>query len=158
MCRKHDELPSDAQRDLTVQPSVGYRNHIRLSAILAATCGVIAATLPWSIAGSTPVVVVKMLDVPPHFEPSTVTIKVGDTVEWDNVGQSVHHSTDDPQMAVERVDVASPAGTAAFDSGFMRPGETFTHTFTKPGIYKYVCAAHEADGMKGEIVVKGSNG
>lgn len=121
--------------------------------VLIASFGLIALTYPGTPAAEAPAIVIKMLDMPPRFEPSTVTIKVGDTVEWDNVGQSVHHSTDDLQMAIESNDVASPAGTVSFDSGFMRPGETFTHTFTKPGVYKYVCAAHEADGMKGKIVV-----
>ena len=101
-----------------------------------------------------PTVVVKMLDMPPSFDPKIVTIAVGATVEWRNVGNSVHHATDDHEMAISGGDVASPNGAAVFDSGFMRPGETFTHTFTKPGVYKYVCVAHEASGMTGEIVVK----
>ena len=41
-------------------------------------------------------VVIKMIDTPPSFQPSQVTIKVGDTVQWDNVGNSVHHATSDP--------------------------------------------------------------
>ncbi len=91
-----------------------------------------------------PPIIVKMLDMPPSFQPQSVTIKVGDTVEWQNVGNAVHHATDDHEMA---------KGASIFDSGFMRPGESFTHTFTQPGIYKYVCVAHEASGMTGEIIV-----
>jgi plastocyanin len=97
---------------------------------------------------------VKMRDMPPSFDPKTVTISVGTTVEWRNVGNSVHHATDDHEMAISGGDVASPGGAAVFDSGFLRPGETFTHTFTKAGVYKYVCVAHEASGMAGEVVVK----
>jgi plastocyanin len=103
---------------------------------------------------SDPAVVIRMIDTPPSFEPQNVSIRAGDTGEWKNAGSSVHHATDDHEMAISAADVASPNGAIAFDSGFMRPGETFTHKFTKPGIYKYVCVAHEASGMKGEIVVK----
>jgi plastocyanin len=41
-----------------------------------------------------------------------------------------------------------------FDSGFLQPGGTFTHTFTAAGTYKYVCVVHEPSGMMGQIVVK----
>ena len=99
-------------------------------------------------------VVVKMLDTPPSFEPAQVTIHVGDTVKWDNVGNSVHHATDDAGAAIKSNDVSRPAGAKPFDSGFIPPGASFTQTFTVPGTYKYVCAAHETSGMSGEIVVR----
>lgn len=99
-------------------------------------------------------IIIKMLDSPPSFQPATVKIKVGETVEWQNVGESAHHATDDQQMAIKSADVNRPDGAVAFDSGFLRPGETFTHTFNKAGVYKYVCAVHEAQGMIGEVVVE----
>lgn len=104
--------------------------------------------------GSEPAVVIKMLDMPPSFQPSMVTIKAGDTVEWENVGSSVHHATNDHDIAIKRDDVSNPDGELVFDSGFLQPGGTFMHTFTKPGIYKYVCVVHEPSGMIGEVVVK----
>jgi plastocyanin len=103
---------------------------------------------------SQPVVTIKMLDVPAAFEPGTVTIKVGDTVEWRNVGNEVHHATTDPSMAINGGDVGSPAGAETFDSGFLKPGATFSHTFNVAGTYKYACAVHETSGMIGKIVVK----
>ena len=99
-------------------------------------------------------VVIKMLDMPPSFVPAQVTIKAGDTVKWENVGNSVHHTTDDPAAAIKPGDVANPAGAKPFDSGFLPPGSSFTYTFTVPGTYKYVCAAHEMSGMSGEVVVR----
>ena len=128
--------------------------------IIAAIGALAVAGLPHSatVAADQPAVVVKMRDMPPSFDPSKVTIKVGDTVKWENTGNSVHHATDDHEMAIKGDDVATPTGAPAFDSGFMRPGETFTHTFTKPGTYKYVCVAHEASGMIGEVVVKAQSG
>jgi plastocyanin len=100
------------------------------------------------------VTVIKMLDMPVSFEPELVTIKAGDTVEWDNVGNEVHHATNDASIVIKAGDAESPKGAELFDSGFLRPGETFTHTFTVPGVYKYACVVHEAKGMVGEIVVK----
>ena len=99
-------------------------------------------------------IVIKMLDTPPSFTPAQVTIKAGDTVKWENVGSSVHHATDDPAAAIKPGDVANPAGAKPFDSGFLPPGSSFTYTFTVPGTYKYVCAAHEMSGMSGEVVVR----
>ena len=98
-------------------------------------------------------VVIKMLDMPPSFVPAQVTIKAGDTVKWENVGNSVHHTTDDPAAAIKPGDVANPAGAKPFDSGFLPPGSSYTYTFIVPGTYKYVCAAHETSGMSGEVVV-----
>jgi plastocyanin len=99
-------------------------------------------------------VVIKMLDTPPSFEPAQVRIHVGDTVKWENVGNSVHHATDDPAAAINPADVVKPAGAKSFDSGFIPPGASFTYTFTVPGTYKYVCAAHETSGMLGEVMVR----
>jgi plastocyanin len=122
-----------------------------------AAATLVAAPVGVAIA-DTPPVIVKMRDMPPSFDPSVVTINVGDTVKWENIGNSVHHATDDHDMAIKSDDVQTPKGAPIFDSGFMRPGETFTHTFTTPGVYKYVCVAHEASGMIGEVIVKPRNG
>jgi plastocyanin len=99
-------------------------------------------------------VVVKMLDMPASFQPPVITIKVGDTVKWENVSNSVHHATNDSSDAINAADVTNPPGAKPFDSHFIQPGESFTHTFTVPGTYKYVCAAHEMSGMTAEVVVK----
>jgi plastocyanin len=115
---------------------------------------VIASQWQGTRAGASQTVIVKMLDTPPSFDAKTLTVSVGTTVEWQNVGNTVHHATDDRQTAINGNDVASPQGAPVFDSGFLRPGETFTHTFTKPGVYKYVCAVHETSGMIGEVVVR----
>ncbi len=134
------------------------RQAIRVTLTL---CGAIALAVITSVTGHTanqPAVVIKMRDMPPSFDPALVTINVGDTVKWENTGNSVHHATDDHEMAIKGDDVKSPPGTTAFDSGFMRPGDTFTHTFTTPGVYRYVCAAHEASGMIGEVIVKPHQG
>jgi plastocyanin len=101
-----------------------------------------------------PAVVIKMIDVPASFEPAEVTINVGDTIRWENVGQSVHHAGSNPSTAINSSDVANPEGANFFDSGLVKPGESFSYTFTKPGTYKYVCIAHEGSGMLGQVTVR----
>jgi plastocyanin len=119
-------------------------------AIAAAALFLIAAE---NLYAGEPAVVVKMVDMPASFEPRVVTIKVGETIEWKNVGNSVHHASSDPSMAMKPDDASTPAGAKAFDSGFLRPGDTYSFTFSEPGVYNYVCAPHETSGMTGKIIV-----
>ena len=100
-----------------------------------------------------PVMVIEMLDTPPSFQPVRTTIKAGDTVEWKNAGVQLHHVTTDPSAALKKGDVANPPGAKPFDSGFLKPGETFSEKFSVPGTYRYTCAVHEAKGMSGEVIV-----
>ena len=64
-----------------------------------------------------------------------------------------HTVTFDPGQAVNKEDVALPAGAAPFGSGDMEEDATFSHTFTVKGTYKYVCKYHEAMGMVGTVIV-----
>jgi len=115
--------------------------------------GIGAVTPSPSAAATAPGIVVKMLDMPLAFRPNVIKIKVGDSVEWENVGNAVHHATSDPSLAIKPAEVTNPPGAEPFDSGFLRPGETFTHIFTAPAEYKYTCVVHEAKGMIGTIIV-----
>jgi plastocyanin len=101
-----------------------------------------------------PAIVINMMDMPASFQPERMTIKAGDTVEWKNIGSQLHHVTTDPVAALKKSDVSNPAGAKPFDSGFLKPGESFTQTFSVPGVYRYTCAVHEAKGMNGELVVQ----
>lgn len=87
------------------------------------------------------------------FDPDTVNIAKGDTVNWTNSGLITHTVTFDPGQAVNKADVALPAGAAPFGSGDMEEDATFSHTFTVKGTYKYVCKYHEAMGMVGTVIV-----
>jgi plastocyanin len=133
------------------------RTGVGLKAAFAYLCLLGAALLVIAAAKSMaarPAIVVEMLDAPPSFQPMRTTIKMGDTVEWKNVGGQLHHVTTDPSAALKKGDVTNPPGAKPFDSGFLRPGESFSETFSVPGIYRYTCAVHEAKGMNGEVVVE----
>ena len=143
---EHIVLNRKAPRYLVVSALIG----LGAVTVAAVTVGVRLR----SAAASTTPVVVKMIDMPATYQPASLTIKVGQTVEWRNVGNSVHHASSDPSTAVNPAEVSNPAGAKPFDSGFLQPGQSFTYTFTVPGTYKYICAPHETSGMLGEVVVR----
>jgi plastocyanin len=87
------------------------------------------------------------------FEPNEVTIPVGGTVEWRNSSIETHTVTDDPAAARDPTHAELPAGAEAFDSGPLKPGQTYRHTFETPGRYRYFCRPHEMHGMSGAVVV-----
>src|SRR6266536_2026662 len=71
------------------------------------------------------------------FSPSTLTVKVGDTIAWTNTGSLVHTIT---------------ADDGSFDSGLLNTGESWSHTFGTPGTYAYHCTPHPW--MKATVVVQ----
>jgi plastocyanin len=87
------------------------------------------------------------------FEPNEVTIPVGGTVEWRNSSIETHTVTDDPSAARDPAHAELPPGAQAFDSGPLKPGQTYRHTFDIPGRYRYFCKPHEMHGMFGAVVV-----
>lgn len=89
------------------------------------------------------------------FMPQTIVINAGETVVWRNSSEVTHNVVADPGRAVYAIDVKLPSGVNPFGSGYLQPGQSFSHTFSVPGIYRYVCTLHETSGMKGVIIVKG---
>jgi plastocyanin len=79
---------------------------------------------------------VSMKDI--KFNPSTVNIKVGDTVTWTNDDTVGHDVTGD--------------GFKSGDAGGLAGGDTYEHKFNKAGTFKYECTVHP--GMTGEVDVK----
>jgi plastocyanin len=115
-----------------------------------------------------------------RFIPATIQIHAGETVEWVNTDptephtvtfgtepgnpQAVVNATVGPDGALEAT-INSP--TDSVSSGFLQaapqdrsflpqsaPGITRLRIkFTKPGVYPYICALHDVDGMLGKVVV-----
>ena len=71
-----------------------------------------------------------------EFRPNPATVAMGGTVTWRLVGAAAHTVTADDQ---------------SFNSGLLKPGETFQHTFTTLGSFTYACLVHP--GMTGTIEV-----
>ena len=137
----------------TVASSTAHRMIAILVSLLLMT-GVLVGIWVTKPHAAKPTIVVTMTDTPASFAPMRTTIKAGDTIEWKNTGNQLHHVTTDPSAALKKNDVSTPPGAKSFDSGFLKPGESFTETFAVPGVYRYTCAVHEAKGMNGEIVVQ----
>ena len=70
------------------------------------------------------------------FKPASLTITVGERVTFQNDDDEAHTVT---------------ATDKSFDSAGLDSGQTWTHTFEKPGTYTYFCALHPY--MKGKIIV-----
>jgi plastocyanin len=90
-----------------------------------------------------------------RYDPETVTIKNGETIQWQNTTSSAHTATFNPAAGSPLVapNVSLPEGVATFDSGDVEPGKTWSHTFTTPGTYKYLCIRHASLGELGTVMV-----
>ncbi len=73
------------------------------------------------------------------FSQSVITVPVGSTVQWTNIGGFAHttSSTD-----------------ALWDSGALGSNDIFTHTMAIPGSFGYICSIHPS--MQGTVVVTGT--
>jgi plastocyanin len=88
-----------------------------------------------------------------QFVPATLTSQRGTAVTWTNTGQVVHTVTDDPSKSINKADAMLPDGAQPWDSGSIKGGQTFSHTFDTPGQYTYFCIPHESLGMVARITV-----
>ncbi len=79
------------------------------------------------------------------FQPASLTIKVGDTVQW--VWQSAGHSV------TESAGASCMPAPSGFDSAVKNDG-TFSQTFSTAGTVNYVCTPHCSVGMTGTITVE----
>ena len=70
------------------------------------------------------------------FAPATVSVTAGTTVTWTNRDQ-IAHTVSDTQNGI-----ASPV---------LNQSQTYSHTFTKPGTYHYICTIHPF--MHGTVIV-----
>ena len=71
------------------------------------------------------------------FQPMAVTVPVGGTVTWKNLDGEPH--------TVTGVD-------GSFRSAALDEDDTFSFTFAKPGVYKYLCTIHPK--MTATVTVK----
>ena len=89
------------------------------------------------------------------FVPAKLMVKRGDSVTWRNQSDSmVHTATADAVEVRDPANVHLPHGAAAWHSGPIAPGQSWSHTFATPGEYRYVCVPHELVGMVGTVTVE----
>lgn len=102
------------------------------------------------------------------FEPSTVTIKSGDTIKWVN-----NLAADSPcnvvfeQAEFKGIPTAADEDKAGYDQNLFdyishkslvnAPNKSFKKEFNvPPGEYTYACTPHQDAGMVGKVIVKSS--
>jgi plastocyanin len=73
------------------------------------------------------------------YSPSSLTIRVGDTVVWTNHDQAPH-------------DVVTTSGPVSLQSPLLATGESWSFTFTVAGTYSYYCSVHPD--MRAQVVVQ----
>lgn len=79
------------------------------------------------------------------FDPIDLEITVGTTVRWTNDDALAHTVTSGTSDGM----VGTPDGF--FDSGFLMPGDTYSHTFDETGEFTYYCLPHPW--MQGTVTV-----
>lgn len=85
-----------------------------------------------------------------YFSPSSITLRVGDTVIWRRTAGFHNVRADDGSFRLGENPAGDPGGTWA----------TVSHTFTTPGAFGYHCEAHGEPGvgMAGVVVVESDTG
>ena len=76
-----------------------------------------------------------------RFEPNTIVIEVGDTVNWVNQDERRHLTASIPD-GTDQLEIFCPE---------LYPGKICSHTFSLPGRYPYFCFIHR--NMVGEVIV-----
>ncbi|WP_227130898.1 plastocyanin/azurin family copper-binding protein [Halorubellus salinus] len=82
------------------------------------------------------------------FEPSSLTVSVGDTVTWS--WDSANHNI----VVRDQPDGAEWTGTDGDGAKTYDTGHTYEYTFETAGTYEYYCQPHEGLGMVAEVVVE----
>ncbi len=77
-----------------------------------------------------------------QFDPSTITIKSGDTVKWVNNKLYPHN------VAFEDSSIESHKQLV------FSPGDSYETAFDTPGTYSYYCEPHRGAGMVGTVIVE----
>jgi uncharacterized surface protein with fasciclin (FAS1) repeats len=88
-----------------------------------------------------------------YYYPSSLTVNVGDTVNWTNLGG--YHNVN---FDINTISGNSFNNPVSFISSPTGPGAMYTHVFTVAGTYEYDCSvgSHAVNGMVGTIVVNGA--
>lgn len=84
------------------------------------------------------------------FQPQRINITTGTELIWRNNGNTQHTVTSSPQTNTTQT------GTPLISSGPLNPGQNFSYTFYKHGLYLIQCAFHPST-MNGLVNVTGSD-
>ena len=128
-------------------PRIGSLAILALAATLVGCTGEGPAYGPPSAGSAATVTATNNLD----FEPRTLRVAVGDTVEWRNKSLFSHTVTLTAEKGAGNEGMELPDDAEPFDAD-LPPGQLFRHTFNVPGTYRYICEPHAFLGMRGTVV------
>lgn len=90
------------------------------------------------------------------FEPAKISVKPGDTIEWENNKLPPHNIVfDNTKNPAKSADLAKALSHKQL---MMNPGQTQSTTFpadAPAGEYTFYCEPHRGAGMVGKIIVEG---
>ncbi len=87
------------------------------------------------------------------FDPIGLRIEPGQTIRWVNRDAGNSHTATAYHPDNFGRPRRMPSAASPWDSDYLLPGESFSVTLTKPGVYDYYCVPHEHAGMVGRIIV-----
>jgi plastocyanin len=113
-----------------------------LRPVLAILFALLLAACSQTAAPAAPVAT-NQVDLPRsyRFAPEDITVQTGTTVTWTNNDNFTH--------SVRLLDTG--------EVQMMKPGQSVSHTFTTPGLFRYDCSLHPKD-MHGSVLVGGDAG
>jgi plastocyanin len=107
---------------------------------------------PRTISASNPTYSAMIVDY--AYQPQHINVATGTQVTWtySSNGQTVHTVTSSPQTNT------TLGGTPLISSGQLSPGQSFSYTFYKHGIYPIQCSLHPTiSAMNGWVNVTGTD-
>ena len=124
-----DEIMEEQRQAKMEQPSAVSVTPPRVEDVPAMTSGPETFTVTNPVGTSVP----GCEETDECFIPSTITIKIGDTVSWANDDTAAHTVTSGHPAS-------GPDGN--FDSSLLMAGSSFEHTFDTAGSFDYFCMVH----------------
>jgi plastocyanin/uncharacterized membrane protein len=132
---EYDRIPRSGAPLITLSPLQARRAMLRAVAVVFISAVCLGAQGAPSPGGTNQIVVIRQV----HYNPSQITVKPGDTVEWKNEDIFSHTVT---------------AEDGSFDSGLIDPGHSWRMTFTNTRTVAYHCRPHP--NMKATLIVQGA--
>ncbi|MBD2198296.1 MULTISPECIES: plastocyanin [Calothrix] len=90
-----------------------------------------------------------------QFQPKSITIKAGDTIEWVNNKLAPHNVVfDAAKIPTKSADLAKSLSQTKL---LLNPGQKVTTTFpadAPAGEYSFFCTPHRGAGMTGKVIVQ----
>ena len=87
--------------------------------------GAVLMSIPWNATAAS-----ESVDMRDYaFSMPAMQVAVGDTVTWTNQDKALHDAT-------------TTSAPVKFASPYLKTGESWSYTFTAPGVYSYVCSLH----------------